>query len=165
VEPSEEHENEILDKDAVDEDDFEPIEKKTPRLKVQPKPDDVMFFKYKRQQKLEELIARPTETNEDVTTRDVAVALAKEDVKRGADMYKQMPKGLMKQLGPVYDAIAPMYLGTYPLPPSKVQRPPPEVANKDLHEDKMMEIYDHWILKLAAYAAKDGLVCIFNVFA
>jgi hypothetical protein len=123
-----------------------------------------MFFKYKRVQKLEQLIARPAETNEDETTRDVAEALAKEEAKRGADVHKQMPKGLLKQLGPVYDAIAPMYLGTFPVPPSKVQRPPPEVANKDLHEDKISEIYEHWVLKLSAYAAKDGLVCIFDVF-
>jgi hypothetical protein len=165
--PTEENEAALVDKEADETiDDFvlgPKVNQVEKRSKVPAKADDVIFFKYKRLSKLEELQTKEPQTNQDETTREVAAALAKEEVRQGADQHKPMHKTLVKQLQPVYDAIAPMYLGTYPLPPSKVQRPPSEVANKDLHEEKLQEIYEHWLLKLAAYPAKDGLVCVFNV--
>ena len=63
----------------------------------------------------------------------------------------------------VFRMLQPCYLGTFYVPPKCVKLPPPEVANKDLHADKMLEIREHWIMKLIAYAAKDGVICIFNV--
>ena len=74
-----------------------------------------------------------------------------------------MPRTVRNTLTKVFEMLQPLYLGTFYVPPKNVKLPPPEVANKDLHQDKLLEIRQHWIMKLMAYAAKDGVICIFNV--
>ena len=126
--------------------------------------DEVVYHKYARVRQLQDASkSEGRKTQDDEITGEVLRDLEKEKVKKATESMSSMPRTVKNTLTKVFEMLQPLYLGTFYVPPKNVLLPPPEVANKDLHQDKLLEIRQHWIMKLMAYAAKDGVICIFNV--
>ena len=126
--------------------------------------DEVVHHKYSSLRRLDEIEKPGTrKTQDDEITGEVLRDIEKEKAKKAQESLPAMPRSVRNTLTKVFEMLQPLYLGTFYVPPKNVQLPPAEVANKDLHQDKLLEIRQHWVMKLMAYAAKDGVICIFDV--